>query len=97
MAKSTAQIERMIRADFAAAVSTPKPRAPMNIDNLTQFDKDLLLRWFLYHMPMGQTCEGRPMKDGTAATRIEFMRQFPAVYNQLFGNTVKVMLGDNPA
>ena len=29
----------------------------MNVENLTTFEKDTLLRWFLYYMPMGRTIE----------------------------------------
>ncbi len=62
------------------------------IEQLSQFDKDLLLRWFLYYLPQG--CDG---PDMTKATRTEFKREFPAVYNRLYGKTVKVMQGDIPA
>ncbi len=56
------------------------------VENLSSFDKDMLLRWFIYFMPMGSDGEN----GQTKATRFEFMRQFPAVYNQLFGKTVEV-------
>lgn len=55
------------------------------IPNLGSFEKDLLLRWFLYHMPMGGPDE-KP--EPTKATRYELMRQFPAIYNKLCGQEV---------
>jgi hypothetical protein len=51
----------------------------MNIENLNRFERDLLLHWFLYYMPMGSTETVEP----THATRFELMRQFPAIYNKL--------------
>ncbi len=56
------------------------------IENLTSFDKDLLLRWFLYYMPQGQ--EG---PEVTKATRSAFMQEYPGVYNRLYGETVQVI------
>ena len=50
------------------------------VEQLSQFDKDLLLRWFLYYLPQG--CDGPDVKK---ATRAEFRREFPAVYNRLYG------------
>jgi hypothetical protein len=54
-----------------------------DIDNLDSFQKDILLSWFLHYMPMGSS--GAEL---TKATRTEFMRQFPAIYNQLAGKEV---------
>lgn len=51
----------------------------MNIERLTSFERDLILRWFLYYLPMGSTGSTEP----THATRFELMRQFPAIYNKL--------------
>jgi len=55
----------------------------MDIDNLTSFEKDLLLRWFLYYLPMGG--DGA---EPTFATRREFMVQYPAIYNKLAGREI---------
>ncbi len=51
----------------------------MNIKSLNDFERDLILRWFLYYMPMGST----QTTELTHATRFELMRQFPAIYNKL--------------
>lgn len=51
----------------------------MNIKSLNSFECDLILRWFLYYMPMGSTETVKP----THTTRWELMRQFPAIYNKL--------------
>ena len=60
-----------------------------NIERLGNYEKDLLLSWFLYHMPMGGP---NKQPEPTKATRYEFMRQFPAVYNKLAGlEVVRVM------
>jgi hypothetical protein len=56
----------------------------MNINNLDSFEKDLVLRWFLHYMPMGSAEPAEPTK----ATRFEFMRQYPAVYNKLAGSEI---------
>ena len=56
----------------------------MNIESLSSFECNLLLRWFLYYMPMGSTETVEP----THATRTELMRQFPAVYNKLAGRKI---------
>jgi hypothetical protein len=56
----------------------------MNIENLGSFEKDALLRWFLYYMPMGG-----PLTDGTAyATRYALMREYPEMYNKLAGRPI---------
>jgi len=52
----------------------------VNVENLSAYEKDLLLRWFLYYMPMGSAAEEA---EPTKATRFEFMRQYPAIYNKL--------------
>jgi hypothetical protein len=68
-----------------------------DIDQLDSFEKDLILQWFLHHLPMGGAA-GQP--EPTKATRFEFMRQFPAIYNKLAGKEiVRVMhlSGDTPA
>ncbi len=57
----------------------------MDVSRLSSFEKDLLLRWFLYYMPMGSSAEEA---EPTKATRYEFMRQYPAVYNKLAGSEV---------
>ena len=62
----------------------------MDASKLTEYEKDLVLKWFLYYMPMGST--GR---EETGATRFEFMRQYPAIYNKLAGrDIVKVVRHD---
>lgn len=40
-----------------------------HLDNLTGLDKEMLLNWFLYHMPMEQ--------------RRRLMREMPVVYNKV--------------
>lgn len=44
------------------------------IDQLTTFEKDLLLRWFFYHLGLDQ--------------RDELMHQFPLIYNKAVGREV---------
>ncbi len=55
----------------------------MNIENLDTTERDIVLRWFLHYMPMGSS--GAEL---TKATRTEFMRQFPAIYNKLAGTEI---------
>ena len=59
----------------------------MMIENLSTTERDILLRWFLHYMPVGKSdgAAGLPDADATKATRFEFMRQFPAIYNRLAG------------
>ena len=58
-------------------------------DRLDSFEKDLLLQWFLHHMPMGSAAEEA---ETTKATRFAFMREYPALYNKLAGkDVVRVM------
>ena len=59
----------------------------MNVENLTTFEKDTLLRWFLYYMPMG-TDDRIDGSDTTKATRMLFMREYPEMYNRLAGRPV---------
>jgi len=54
----------------------------VNVANLDSSEKDLLLRWFLHHMPMGDFAQGQ---EPTAATRHELMRNYPVIYNKLAG------------
>jgi hypothetical protein len=56
-----------------------------DVANLDQFSKDLLLSWFLFYMPMGDTAGNAEL---TKATRSEFIRQFPQIYNKLVGQEV---------
>jgi len=56
-----------------------------DLDRLDSFEKDLILRWFLYNMPMGSAAQEA---EPTKATRFEFMRQFPAIYNKLAGKEI---------
>lgn len=56
-----------------------------NIDNLSGFEKDILLQWFLYHLPMGSYSE---TPDMTLATRCNFKTSFPAIYNKLAGREI---------
>ena len=58
----------------------------MSIENLSTTERDIILRWFLYYMPMGSM--GDNPAEPTKATRYEFMRQFPAIYNKLAGSEV---------
>jgi len=41
----------------------------MNVENLNSFEKDELLRWFLYWLPMDK--------------RAELMRRYPQSYNKM--------------
>jgi len=64
-----------------------------NVEKLNSFEKDLLLNWFLYYLPMGSPDK---QSEATKATRHEFMQQFPAIYNKLVGREiVRVMLSSN--
>ncbi len=66
-----------------------------DIDNLDSEEKDILLRWFLFYMPMGSNGP-----EATKATRTEFMRQFPAIYNKLAGKEIVRVIhlsSDTPA
>jgi len=56
----------------------------MTVENLDNFEKDLLLRWFLHYMPMGSGTDADPTK----ATRTAFMREYPAIYNKLAGREI---------
>jgi hypothetical protein len=47
------------------------------IDNLTSFEKDLLLRWFFHKLGLDQ--------------RGELMREFPLIYNKAVGREVMVV------
>jgi hypothetical protein len=64
------------------------------MENLDSTEKDILLRWFLYYMPMGM---GETKAEPTEATRGEFMRQYPQIYNKFAGrDIVKVVrVSDN--
>jgi len=62
---------------------------------MDSYDRELLLSWFLHHMPMG-TAGPEPTK----ATRYEFMREFPAMYNRYAGREivrVQHLSSDTPA
>jgi hypothetical protein len=66
-----------------------------NVENLNSFEKNVLLNWFLHYLPMGSP-DGQP--EATKATRFEFFRQFPAIYNKLVGREIVRVthLSENP-
>ena len=67
----------------------------MMVENLDSFDRDVLLRWFLHYLPIGTVGP-----ELTKATRCEFMRQYPALYNKLAGSEVvrvQHLSSDTPA
>ena len=52
----------------------------IGLSALQDREKDLLIAWFMYYMPQGDD-NGTP--DATKATRGEFRKQYPDIYNRL--------------
>jgi hypothetical protein len=61
-----------------------------DVERLPSFDKDILLAWFLHHLPMGhdRNPDGSAQSDATKATRYELMREFPSLYNRRCGREI---------
>ena len=55
-----------------------------DVDRLSDTEKGILLSWFLYYMPSGMGAEPEPTK----ATRANIMREYPRIYNKLYGREI---------